>query len=133
MSYDVKFSMDKMRAWLGQPHLTKNLEKKFVNHVEYIQSHKMPRMHKFLIVFPIIESEKISMEDKKEYCFGVCMLFYLVKHSRSDIANSTRELSKAKNEVNPVVFKELLHMTKYILDTKNFGLKLEPNRNDNEQ
>ena len=58
------------------------------------------------------------------------MLLYLVKHSRPDIANATRELSKANNGVNPVVYKELLRMIKYIVETENLG-KIEPMGNSN--
>ena len=53
------------------------------------------------------------------------MLLFLVKHSRPD-ANATRELSKANDGANSVAFKELLHVIEFILNLKNFGLKLEP-------
>ena len=33
--------------------------------------------------------------DKKEYHFRVGMLLFLMKHFRPDIANATRDLSKA--------------------------------------
>ena len=36
------------------------LEKKFGNLVKNINSHKMPDMPKFLVVRPMVESEKIS-------------------------------------------------------------------------
>ena len=85
----------------------------------------MPGMPKFLIVRPMIKIEKISAEDQKEYWLGVGVLLYLVKHSRPDIANATMELLKANNGVNPVAFKELLCLIKYVLDTKHFGLKFE--------
>ena len=58
-SCKVKFSKDEMRAWLGQPHLFKNLV--FGDHVKNIQSHKTPGMPKFLR--PMIKSEKISAEE----------------------------------------------------------------------
>ena len=46
------------------------------------------------------------------------MLLYLIMHSRSGIANKTRELSNANNDASPAAFKELLHVIKYVLDTK---------------
>ena len=88
----------------------------------------MPGMSKFLIVRPMIENEKISAEDQREYWLDIDMLFILVKHLRSDIANMTRELSKAKNGANLVAFKAMLCIIKYILDTKNFQFKLRTNR-----
>ena len=78
-----------------------------------------------------MESEKISAEDQREYWSGVGMLFFLDKHSRPDIANMIRELSKATVGMSPVTFKELLHVIKYILDKKNFSLKLKPTENAN--
>ena len=44
----------------------------------------------------MIESEKISAEDQREYQWVVGMLFYLVKHLQQDITHATRELSKCE-------------------------------------
>ena len=57
------------------------------------------------------------------------MLLYLVKHSRPDIAIATRELSKSMDGATEVGYKELLRVIKYVLDTEDYGLKLEPKRN----
>ena len=81
---------------------------------------------------PTEEREKISVEDQRIYRSGVGMLLYLVKHSRPNMANVTRELSKANDGANPTVYKELLRMIKYILETENLGLRLEPMGNSNE-
>ena len=58
LSCDVKFSTDKKRAWLGEPHLIENLVKEFCDHVKEIQSHKTPGMPTFLKVRPMVDSEK---------------------------------------------------------------------------
>ena len=47
LSCKIKFSDDKKRAWLGQPHLIKNLEKKFGGLVRKIPSHKAPSTPSF--------------------------------------------------------------------------------------
>ena len=60
------------------------------------------------------------------------MLLYLVKHLCPDVANATRELSKANSGANPAVYKELLHVIKYVLNMEMLGLKIEPTRNSNE-
>ena len=54
------------------------------------------------------------------------MLLYLVKHSRPDIANSVRELSKVLDGVTQEAFKELHQVIKCVLDTKTWGLKFRP-------
>ena len=66
------------------------------------------------------------MEDQKEYLSSIGLLLFLVKHSRLDIANATRELSKANDGMNPASFKELLCVIKHVLGMKNLGSKLEP-------
>ena len=59
------------------------------------------------------------------------MLLYLVKHSRPNLTNATRELSKANNGANTAAYKELLCVIKYVIDTKKLGLKIEPMGNSN--
>ena len=91
----------------------------------------MPGAPKFLIVKPMIDNEKILMEEQKEYQSGVVMLLILIKHSRPDNANATRVLSKANDGANYVVFRELLRVIRHGLDTTNLDLKLQPTRNAN--
>ena len=57
------------------------------------------------------------------------MLLYLKKHSRLNLANATRELSKANNSAIPETYEELLGVIKYVVDTKNLGHKIKPKRN----
>ena len=72
------------------------------------------------------EEEKLSQEDQALFPSGVGMLLFLVKHSRPDIANATRELSKGMSATNKAGLKELLRVIKYVIDTKSLGLKIEP-------
>ena len=97
-----------------------------------IQSHKTPGTPKFLIIRPTEEIEEISIKDQREYQLGISMLLYLVKHSHPDLANATRELLKAINGANPAAYKVLLHVIKYVINTKSLGLKIEPMGNSSE-
>jgi len=54
------------------------------------------------------------------------MLLYLVKHSRPDISNAVRELSKVADGATEAHWKALLRCIKYVLDTRKQGLKLKP-------
>jgi hypothetical protein len=54
------------------------------------------------------------------------MLLYLVKHSRPDIANAIRELTKCLGEATPAAHQEMLRVIKFVLDSPTLGLKLEP-------
>ena len=61
------------------------------------------------------------------------MLLYLIKHSHPDLANVTRELSKANDGVNSAAYKELLCVIKDVLNKKNLGLKIEPTGNSDKE
>ena len=67
LSQDIKFSKNKKRALLGLLHLIKNMEKKFGKCVQDVPSHKTPGTHKFLIIRPMVDNEKISAKDQQEY------------------------------------------------------------------
>ena len=49
--------------------------------------------------------------------------------SRPDITNTFRELSKLMDDTTLAGMKELKRVLKYVLDTKIYGLKLEPQKN----
>ena len=45
---------------------------------------------------------------------------------RPDISNATRELSKVMDKPTSAAMKELKRVMKYVIDTKNYGLKMSP-------
>ena len=68
----------------------------------------------------------VDKEKHKTYRSGVGMLLYLVKHTRPDIANGVRELSKALSGPSEAAYKDMLRMVKFVLDTRNLAIKLQP-------
>ena len=64
MSCEIKISDDKKHAWLGQPHLIKNLKNIFGELVNEVWSHKIPGTPKFLNIRPMEDIEKILMKDQ---------------------------------------------------------------------
>jgi hypothetical protein len=64
------------------------------------------------------EEEKVSPEKHNRYRTGIGMLLYLIEHSRPDMANTVRELSKVLDGPNELAYKEMLRAIKYVLDTK---------------
>ena len=54
------------------------------------------------------------------------MLLPLVKHSRPDIVNCPRELSKVLHGATTCAYNEMLHIIKFVVNTKDWGLKFEP-------
>jgi hypothetical protein len=53
-------------------------------------------------------------------------LLHLVKHSRPDIANKVQELAKCLDGASPAAFKEMKRLVKFVIDTKLYGLKMNP-------
>ena len=66
---------------------------------------------------------KNSEENQKLIWSGVGMLLYLIKHSWPDITNATWELLKINDCMNQMVFLEMHHMIKYVLNAKDYELK----------
>jgi hypothetical protein len=54
------------------------------------------------------------------------MLLFLTKHSRPDICNIVRELSKCMDKATMGTYLEMLKVVKFVIDTKNFCLKIRP-------
>ena len=71
----------------------------------------------------------MSPQEQTLYWCGVCILLYLVKQTRPDLANATRELSRAMDVANYVHWKELLRVIKYALKSQEKGIVLKPERN----
>jgi hypothetical protein len=55
------------------------------------------------------------------------MLLYLIKYSRPDVNNAVRELSKCMDRATYGTYQEMLRVVKFVLDTNNYCLKIQPN------
>ena len=69
--------------------------------------------------------DKVNPEDHETYRSGVGTRLYLTKHSRPDISNPVRELSKTMYAPAPVHLKETYKVIRHVLSTKGYGLKFE--------
>jgi hypothetical protein len=62
-------------------------------------------------------------------------LLQFSNNTRIDLTNPVRELSKCMDRATPAAMKEMIRILKYLIDTKGYGLKLQPktkSTNDNE-
>jgi len=109
-----------------QPHLINNLMDKFGDEVLGKRICRTPGTPRLKVIRPDKDSQLIDAELQIRYCSGVGMLLYLAKYSRPDISNVVRELSKCMDGATIGTYLELLRVIKFVLDTKNFGLKIRP-------
>jgi hypothetical protein len=55
------------------------------------------------------------------------MLLYLIKYSRPDLCKAVRELLKCMDKATIGTYQEMIHVIKFVLDTKMFCLQTKPN------
>ena len=132
LSCEIVLSNDRKKAWLGQPHLISNLEKRFGEEVSKSYAYLTPGTPGLHQVRETDKSLMLPLDKQERYRSGVGMLLYLVKHSRPDIANAVRELSKVLDCSTQGAYKEMLRCIKYVLDTKTLGLKMWPTEGVNQ-
>ena len=124
LSCEITFNKNESVAWIHQPHLITKINKKFGPMVEKLQKYNTPGSPgEGILRNP---GSVIDKGKHADYRSGVGMLLFLVKHTRPDIANSVRELSKALGSPSPAAYKGLLRLLKYVLDTRNLAIKIEP-------
>ena len=122
-----EFHMNKVktRGWLGQPSIVKSLEQKFGERAMKERLSLTPGTPRFTARRLVNLEDKVSFEEHETYRSGVGTLLYLTKHSRPDICNPVRELSKTMDAPAPVHVKEMYKVIRYVLSTKEHGLKFE--------
>ena len=122
--FSCQITLKKGLAWIHQPHLITKLSEKFGKFTNNLQVYRTPGTPG---LGTLRNSESVvDIEKHKIYRSGVGMLLYLVKYSRPDIANAVRELSKALDSPSPVAYREMLRVIKFVIDTKNLGIKMAP-------
>ena len=67
--------------------------------------------------------DKVSPKEHETYRSGEGTQLYLTKHSRPDICNPVRVLSKTMDAPAPVHVKEMYKLIRFVLSTKDYGLE----------
>ena len=125
-----RIERDGNRAMLSQPYLIQKLLKKFEKKIENLKEYDVPAPTGSHIMRCKTEEEKITEDEQMEYRSGVGSLLYLLKHSRPELSNCVRELSKVMDGANKKHQKALYRVIKFVEETKNRKLILEPIRRD---
>ena len=116
---------EKTRRWLGQPSVIKSLEQKFGERAMKERLSMTPGTPRFTARRLENEEDKVNAKDHEIYKIGVGTLLYLTKHSRRDISNPVREISKTMDAPAPVHLKEMYKLIRFVLSTKDYGLKFK--------
>jgi hypothetical protein len=116
----------KKKLWMWQPDLITKMEGIFQEHIKTLQAYKTPAAPGEIIIKPKDASEVVDAETHSLYRSGVGMLLYLVKFSRPEISNAVREAAKVNDGPTKAHMKSLYRLIKFVVDTKHYGLVMEP-------
>ena len=105
-------------CWLHQPHLIKKLREKFTQHIGKKKVKLTPGTPRKIIKRCKEDDPTILNKEMQElYQSGVGSLLYLLKHSRPELSNPVRELSKAMGRANQDALMELYRVINWVLNT----------------
>ena len=116
---------EKTKGWLGQPSIIRSLEQKFGERAMKERLSKTPGTPRFIARRLENKEDKVNAEDHEIYRSGVGTLLSLTKHSRPDISNPVRELSKTMDAPAPAHLKEMYKLIRFVLSTNDYGLKFK--------
>ena len=109
-------SDDGKKTWLGQPIIIKSLEKQFGEKVAKKEMTITPGTPGF-IGGKVDDISKVDEKTQSMYRSGVGTLLYPTKHSRPDITNAVRELSKSMDGASMAHVTEMYRMINFVLET----------------
>jgi Reverse transcriptase (RNA-dependent DNA polymerase) len=119
-------SKDTTIIWIHQSKLLKYLEDFYRTEIRTSKVYKIPAAPKTVFMRPQEGDATIPNFDQSKYRSGVGMLLFLVKHSRQDLANSVRELTKVLDGATLDYWKGMVRVINYVLGTRIYALKLKP-------
>ena len=122
---EFHMNKEKTKGWLRQPSIIKSLEQKFGERAMKERLSLTPETPRFTARRLENQEDKVNTEEHEIYRSLVGTLLYLTKHSRPDICNQVRELSNTMDAPAPVHLKEMYKLIRFVLSTKDFGLKFK--------
>ena len=122
---EFHMNKEKTKGWLGQASIIKSLEQNFGKRAMKERLSLTPGTPRFTARRLENPEDKVNPAEHETYRSGVGTLLYLTKHSRPDICNPVRELSKTMDAPAPVHLKEMYKLIRFVLSTKDYGLKFE--------
>ena len=114
------------KIFLSQPDLITKLLAKFEHELRDLQEYLTPAPQGARVILCEENESILNSEMQSRYQSGVGSLLYLLKHSRPELSNCVRELSKGMTKANEAHYKLLLRAIKYLQMTKGRKLILHP-------
>jgi hypothetical protein len=131
LSCCIEESKNEAKLTVIQPHLLTRLIENFGEEIEGKRKFLTPGMPRFKIQTSTINMDVLDLQSQRKYRSGVGMLLYLTKYSQPDISNIVQEHSKCMDSATWGAYNELLRVIKSVIDTKTFGLKVQPRLDNN--
>ena len=122
---EFHMNKEKTKGWLGQLSIIESLKQIFGERAMKERLSMTPGTPRFTARRLENEEDKVNAKDHETYRSGVGPLLYLTKHSRPDISNPVRELSKTMDVLAPAHLKEMYKLIRFVLSTKDYGLKFK--------
>jgi hypothetical protein len=95
------------------------LRKVFKTHLNRGIIYSTPAGPGLPVIREAVKGSEVSESEQRMYRSAVEILPYLIKYSRPDISNATRELAKVMDCAGEAHLKMLLRTIKYVVGTKN--------------
>lgn len=111
---------------LSQPDLIKKMIEKFKDKIKDMKEYETPAPASSHVVRCTEEEDGLTEDEQKDFRSGVGSLLYLLKHSRPELSNSVRELSKVMDRANKAHEKALYRVIRFVQQTKERSLVLAP-------
>jgi len=119
-----KLQHDKAGITLHQSELVKKLNEEFKGELTKMKGHATPMGSRTHVVKPSKENA-VGPEKLTRYQSGTGTLLYLVKHSRPDIANAVRELTRCMSIASEENYQQMLRVIKYVVTNGVKGVRLD--------
>lgn len=114
------------RIFLSQPDLIKKMIDKFEDKIDKLREYDTPAVASSHVLRRGEDEEGLNEAEQQDFRSGVGSLLYLLKHSRPDLSNSVRELTKVMDQANKAHEKMLHRVIRFVEQTKNRCLMLYP-------
>ena len=121
---NIKRKQDKV--YLSQPDLIGKVLESFKDKIKHLKDFATPAVGGIHVLRPTSDEEKLNEQEQSEYRSGVGSLLYLLKHSRPDLSNCVRELTKVMDGANKAHQKMLYRAIKFVEQTRGRALVLKP-------